>query len=925
MIFGQIYAQKGSIRGVIHDEGTGETLIGANVIVQETSPIIGATTDFDGKYSIDNLAPGTYTIQCSYISFQSKTIENITVKSGEVTLINFSMAENSQDIEEIVVSAEAVKNTESAVLTIQRKSPLVVNGISAQQISKLGDSDAASALKRVSGISIQDGKYVYVRGLSDRYSKITLNGAEIPGLDPNKNTVQMDLFPSNLFENMMVYKTFSPDLPASFTGGHVDVTTKDFPEKFMFRFSTSLGYNTNAHLRDDYIAYQGGSLDFLAMDDGTRNVPDAASNGIPSLYTDNNELDNISSQFNNKMAADKKPSYLNHSHSVSVGNQVNFLGKKLGFLASLSYSHKYKMYEDGAYARYNLVGTTPENGLMNLYIKEKDTRSEENVIIAGLFNLSYKLNNNNKIGLNILRNQGGMSSARFKEGPKPEDDMYMYENFLGYLERGFTSYQLKGKHVLPNLNGITVEWLSSYTDSKQDEPDMRFFNYNRKGDNFEISPNAYPVPARFYREMSESNFDNKIHVSVPFKIRGDKGKFKFGGAYVMKNRNSDERKFDIASQGLPFNGSIEEYLSPENLGQNAISADVTYGYYYENDIRNDKINSYQAEHSVAAGYLMVDLPIGSRFKVVTGARLESSYMFTENKVDKYHVKYAKGEKSNLDILPAINATFELTDMMNLRAAYTRTLARPAFKEFAPYNPYDFSKGWRYVGNPDLERTLIDNIDFRWENFMNQGEVISVSIFYKFFYNPIEVVDAPQANNAEFHYKNSKSSEIWGAEIEMRKKMNEAGFLSDFFFGFNLTYVNSEVEVPDSIYDVAILTNPETDKTRPLSGQAPYIVNAFINYDNKDIGLSSNLSFNVSGRKLITITKGGTPNIYEEAFPSLNYNISKNIGDKINLSFSVSNILDSETKRTYTYQEKEYIFQRYSYGRTFSFGFTYFIN
>ncbi len=328
------FSQNGSITGNVIDKDRGETLIGATIIIEGTTT--GTTTDFDGNYTLKGLTPGTYSIVCSFISYEPIKVTGVEVKSNTPTVINFSLREATIGLEEVVVSARAVQKTEQALLTLQRKSANVLDGISAQQISRLGDNDAAGALKRVTGISVEGGKYVYVRGLSDRYSITTLNKAEIPGLDPNRNTVQMDLFPSNIIENMVVSKTFSPELPGSFSGGYVNIVTKDFPEKFTFQLSMGMGYNSNSNLKNDFLLYKGGKTDWLAFDDGTRAMPNEAKGQIPYLYENDAKLTQITRSFSKQMAPEQVNSFLNQSYSISMGNKKELLGRDLGYLVSLT-------------------------------------------------------------------------------------------------------------------------------------------------------------------------------------------------------------------------------------------------------------------------------------------------------------------------------------------------------------------------------------------------------------------------------------------------------------------------------------------------------------------------------------------------------------------------------------------------------------
>ncbi len=903
------------IQGKITDEETGEAIVGAMVRVDELEPAIVSISDFEGNFMLENVPADAKQIIVSFLSYKTKIIDNLNLPGSGIKIQNLLLRKTAAELSEVTVRAKAVTNTENAVLVYQKKSSGLVNGISSQQISKLGDSDAAAALKRVSGVSVSGGKYVFVRGLSDRYSMVTLNGAEIPGLDPNKNAVQMDLFPSNIIDNIIVFKSFMPNLPASFTGGYVDVVTKSYPEKFTLILGTSLTYNSQTNLRNDFLTYKGGKYDMLGIDDGTRAIPKAARLKIPALYMNNNELDKISGSFNKIMSTSHGRSFLNHSHFFSVGNQVKLFDKDFGFILSGSYKRDFISYDDGLYNRYNLV-ESPGGTTMNPYITETEVKGDEEVMLSFLTGLSYKFNRNNSISLTALGNNSSLKSARYREGEKPEDNLYMHEHVLGFQERNFLSSQIAGKHVLPNFAGTKIEWISSYTISKQAEPDLRFFNYDGKDGNYQISYSAYPSPARFYRNMSEGNSDTKLNMSLPVKLFKRTSKIKTGASFTYKTRTSDSRKFDILSQGLDFNGSIQDYLSDVNIGQNA--EDVSYGIYVLNDELTDNFNSYKAKEYVSAGYIMADIDIVARLRLITGFRFEYSTTSIMNNVDISHSKYVAANQSYPDFLPVFNLKYVVTDKSNLRLSYGGTIARPAFREIAPYAYYDFKEGWRVVGNPDLERTLINNIDFRYEYFGKAGDIFSVSLFYKYFVKPIELIDDPRANNPEFHYVNVNNSTMYGLELEARKCLSEIN-MPNFSIGGNFTLLKSKVEFVENYGSddkLGVLSN------RPMYGQAPWVVNVFFSYDNRALGLNANAVFNMEGAKLAVINKGSTPNIYKNSYPDCKFNIAKTLGKNFKVKFSVNNIINGNHKKTYTYENKEYIFQSYKQGRSYSISLSY---
>ncbi|MCD4680158.1 MAG: carboxypeptidase-like regulatory domain-containing protein [Bacteroidales bacterium] len=437
-------ADTGKIKGKITNDQSGEELIGANIIISGTTT--GTTANINGDFVIDGLEPGIYSITVSFISYETRTIEKVEVKANLEIVLNIQLTEKLYDLEGVNVQARAIKNTENSMLAIQRNSATILDGISSEEISLYGDKDAASSLKRVTGIIVQDDKYINIRGLSDRYLKTELNGSEIPSLDPNRNAPQLDMFPSNIVDNILVYKSFSPELPGSFAGGYVNIITKDFPETFTFQFTTSIGFNPQANLDKNFLSYDGGKLDWLGIDDGARDMPEAAKGDIPYRYQDDTRLDAITASFNKIMEPKKKTSFLNHSHSISVGNQTIFLGKPLGIIASLSYDRKFSYYDDGEVGHYSLRSSDAPHLQKDLQLG--DERGKMKVLMGGILNMSYKLNDNNTIGFNFTRNQSGIDEARYQEGYSLYHEVNFQTRTLKLYERLFTSIQIRGDHTL---------------------------------------------------------------------------------------------------------------------------------------------------------------------------------------------------------------------------------------------------------------------------------------------------------------------------------------------------------------------------------------------------------------------------------------------------------------------------------------------
>ena len=911
---GNALAQKGILSGKVIDEKTGEELIGTTIVVTGTT--IGSITDFDGNYKLQ-LDPGEYFITCSYISYQSQVFERIEIKSGEITELNIQLGEVVMELDEVKVVVKGRQRTEAALQVLQRKSAIVLDGISSSHISKMGDSDAASALKRVTGVSVEDGKYVYVRGLSDRYSKTTLNGADIPGLDPNRNTVQMDIFPSNIIENILVHKTFSPDLPADFTGGHIDIVTTDFPTRFNLQISAKTEYNPQANLNENFSSYQGGSLDWLALDDGTRSIPELADGQIPPRFTNDPLLDEITKSFNKIMEPESIKSFLNQSYSIAFGDLVETRSNILGYNIAFSYSNEYDYFDNGITGRYKL-SDPGDQFLTSQLTLNTDIKGVQSVLWSALGNINLKINESNKIGLLVLHNQSGINTARYQEGEKFSDEagLFYQTRTLHYIERGLSSAQLHGEHYFESFKKLKINWLSSFTYSSQKEPDLRYFTNNYLLENgnpiYEISPSLYPVPTRYYRDMKEYNFDNKVHFALPFRFYGNSSKLKFGGSMVYKNREFREKKISFRENSNSYAGNIPQYLDDINI--NAADGKL----HVSNSVNSDNKNSYKGLQNVFGAYVLGDIILIDKLRFVAGVRMEYADLQSESlKEDE-----KKGNLANVDFLPSMNMVYSINEKMNLRGSYYRTLARPTFRELAPFASFDFVGDYIFVGNADLKRTITNNIDLRWEYFFSPGEMISVSAFYKFFAEPIERTFNTEAANPELTLRNVDQATVYGLETDLRLGLDFIPFLKDLTIGSNFTYVQSIVSIDEKELSLKREFDPNFPNSRVMFGQAPFIINSYMEYKNDSLGLGINLSYNISGEKLHLVNAVGIPDIYQQPRGQMDLNISKTIGKHFSIKFAVKNILNSDYLSTYFYKNSEYIFEKYSLGRYYSLGIKY---
>lgn len=910
------FSQTAAIRGKVTDATTGEELPGTNILIIGTST--GTTTDFDGNYSLNKLSAGNYTLKCSFISYQTKEIKNIKIENGEVKLINIKLGEAALELAEVQVVATKVERTETAIITMQRKSASVLSGISSQEMSKTGASNAAAALKKVTGVTVQGGKYVYVRGLSDRYSKTTLNGADIPSLDPERNTVQMDIFPSNILDNLLVYKAFRPDLPADFTGGLVDVKTKDIPEKYTINFSVKLGFNPQSTLRKDFLQYNGGKTDWLGIDDGTRNIPNDAKDEIPARYVNNRKLDNITKSFNKIWIPNKGFSGLNQKYTIGIGNQKELFSKTIGFFFGGSYSYKYKAFNDGFYGRYQLTDKNA-NELSSQYESKKWNNGQKNTIWSLMGGIGIRINTNNKLSYTILTNTSSINDAshayfiEYRDGDKLRE-----KRVLSFNSRQFIANQLKGKHILPKVNNLKIQWLGSYVYASQNEPDIRFLtndiDINGKDTLYSIDKSNYSFPRRFYRNMKEINVFARLDFIYLFRFIGAKSKLKFGGAYSNKYRESYQNTISFGETASKQYFDIQNYFADDNIS-------AVNGVYAQNSKADDDNNSYIGDKKILAAYLMADIPILKKIRAVFGARLEHVFMETRSIQQINENEKAIGIIDTINILPSFNLTYSPKEMMNIRFAYNRTVARPSFREKSTVQMENIV-GDIIIGNPLLLQTEIDNIDLRWEQYFKPGEMIAFGFFYKNFANPIEKTFNTKAQNPEITWRNVSEARMYGLEAEFNKRLNFTKATKNIFFRTNLTYIYSQVSIDAQELESKRYYDPNYSDKRKMFEQSPWIINATLSYKNDSIGLTANISYTYNAKKLTIINPNGIPDVYQKATNDLVFNINKKFGKSFIATFEIKNILNNRSTNIYKFESKEYIYNDYGWGREFNIKLAY---
>lgn len=933
---------KGRIIGSVVDSETGEAILGANVILEGTT--LGAATDINGTYLI-NAEPGEYTLTVSVLSYAKHTVTGIRVSAGEPVRIDIAMKPEWIETEEVVVTAKMLQNTEATTLITRQRASAVSDAISMEMISRTGSSTAADAMAKVTGASVAGGKYVFIRGLGERYTSTHLNGNELPSADPDKRTFQMDLFPSNLLENIVTLKSFTPDKPGNFSGGIIDIGTVSFPEKFLLKLSSSGSFNSQTTMRPNFLGALGASSDWMGQDNGTRSLPSILSDPdvvIPDATTARTNpdqaryLDAVSKSFNPQMAPLRKTAPFNQKYSISIGDRLALFGAPLGILGSFSYAREYSFYERGTVGRWKLTGSVDANDALTNLILLDDTKGTDEVSWGGLATVNLKPHANHEITGNLVYTRSGETTARHMIGPWPEQlsGVARFETrVVQFTERDLTSLQIRGKHALPELGETDIEWSATSSSSMQNEPDARFFSNTisqttvggRDTTLYSITPSLFPRPARYFRSLDESGKGFNVELSVPFhQWSSMKAKIKVGGAFQEKERSFQERRFEYRqAPGTIYAGDPEFFFSHENSG--IIGYDSTRGrYIFGNYIANApdaRGGNYDGYERILAVFGMVEIPLTQHLRMVSGLRYEITGMDVSG-------KDTVGTLRDRDILPSVNFIYQLTPEMNLRASYGKTLARPNFREKAPYASYSFANDFVFLGNVSLKRTLIDNFDLRWEWFARPGEIFAVSAFYKSFKNPIErVINVLFASEGgEILYANVDKATVQGLEFEARTRLDAIHpGLQNFTVGGNLSIIASKVSIPEGELIVTRDVDPSAPSTRQLQGQSPYLLNLNLAYDNAESGTSASIFYNVFGDRLAEISLGGTPDVFERSRPMLDASFSQKVFGSWSFNLGAKNLLNSKYLLTQTYKGQDFVRAEHTLGVSVSAGVTFFLD
>ncbi len=900
----------GKIAGRVLDEDSGKPLPLAQVFVPSLEA--GGVTDVNGRYTLGPLPAGTYELQVRVIGYAKKTVTGISVRAGRTTDLDIALPVEAVAVEALTVTVADERGTTEALLSARRGAPEVTDAIGRDQISKSPDSDAAAALRRVPGITVVNGRFAYVRGLGERYGNTTLDGAPLPSPLPDKKAIPLDLIPAGFLESVSTAKSYLPDQPADYAGGLVQIRTRQVPGQRFFKLSSSTGFDTEASLRDG-LGYAGGDLDFLGFDDGTRALPELVPRDRPLSaaggFTDG-DLERIGEAFLGSWGPSASELPVSQSFGVALSGQIPVDGRDLGVFGTATFSNDYTHHDDLVERVFARAGAEdPEVD----YLGRESTHE---VRLGGLLNAEYSVTPANNLALNLIFNRTVEDQARVLEGFNLDSNTDQRNTRIQYVANALFQGQLSGKHYLDWLaGGSTLGWRGVFSRASRYEPNTREVLYRRASDGRFLFDTFVQSGSIFHQELGENGYGGGLDLELPFRLRGLPGAVSLGGAIARRDRNVYTRRFRFLPRGAL--GDSVRALAPDEL----FSAGTVAPDSFQIQEATFRPDNYDAEETVLAGYALLEAEPLSGLRLAGGVRIERAEQ-TVRPRDLFVEGLEPPEGADLDdvdLIPGANLTWSATERMNFRLAVSRTLARPEFRELAPFTFADFAGGHLVAGNPLLRRSRITNFDARWEWFPRPGAVVSASGFYKFFDDPIEAFVFPSTELIK-SWVNVEDATNYGVELELRSDLGFlASGLENLSLNGNLTLVASEVSAAEEIVifvpESGATTLQLADHSRALQGQSPYVINVVVGWLIPSTRTSATVLYNRFGRRIDAVGGLTLDDVFEEARDALDIAVQQPILRTLELKLSASRILGNEVEVT----QGGDLLRSFDLGRKFSIG------
>jgi len=889
-----------------------ESVAGASVKIVGAAG--GTSSDIEGRFSLSLQAGQKYELEISAIGYETKTITDVEVTSGQVNELNITLAVKAKAGENVTVTssrATARRETVSAAIAFQKNTGAVAQIVSAETIRRSPDKNTGEVLKRITGLSVQEGRYLIVRGLADRYNQAMLNGILLSSTEPDRKTFSFDIFPAAVIDNIVVNKAFVPEYPGEWAGGLIQVNTRDIPAANYFNVEVGTGFNTNVLGHAFYRSKNRSGTDFLGIDNGVRSLPD----GFPTKSEFNELSQNDKNVWGSKMPNNWEYEKSSVTPNLSLQGTGGFTGelfhKKVGGAVALIYNRNIRRYEfQNAFYQGNFEG-----GPVSSDFNYNTDKYATEVLWGGIANFSMQLNSNNKISIKNLFNINSSQYVSLRDGYEALSVQSPIEaRELAMKSNTFYNTQLTGEHNIKSWK-TKFDWFGSFNILDQYIPGQLRSEYlfNQSLNDFEVrlssGGNSQKSGSVFYGTLSDYIYTAGGNLNKTFTWNGRNQSIKGGYFFQVKDRLYDAKPFYTNLLDYNFNKTLPEY-------QIFASENYTNGTLNFNQFTDDNYR-YMANSILNAGYVQLDNMFTPKLRAVWGVRVEDfdQLVGSAKTSDPRH-----NHTEVRDYLPAVNLTYKLDNKTNLRLSGSQTVVRPEFRELTSLAWYDFELGATVIGNKDLQRTKITNADLRYEIYPRPGELITLGVFYKYFDKPIEQYfnQTGAGSSNTFNYQNADNASAYGAEFEIRKRLDFADALKNFTVTSNLSYIYNRVHFGNKSLD------------RPMQGQSPYVVNLGLYYDHEKSGITASVLFNEIGRRILFVNNEQVSAIWEAPRPLLDLQLAKKImKNKAEIKLNASDLInqkalfyhDIDANKKYGTDKDALAISR-RYGTNFSIAFRY---
>ena len=878
LVLSTMTAMAGNIKGTVLDKQTKEPLTGATI--QITGTALGVVADIDGNYTL-NVNDGTYTITVRYIGYKDILLNSIKVKAE--TLLNFEMESGAQALGEVSVVAKKNLEGERALQMERQKATLAIENLGAKEMSIKGISNVEEGVKKITGISIASAGQLIVRGLGDRYSTTTLNGLPIASPNPDNKLIPLDIFPASTVQNITVSKVYDASAFADYSGAHIDISTKENVGSDFLSISFNAGGKFNTLGKDFYRMDRDGSL---------FKTPSLDQKLIDMSLTDFEEYARHNRLFNTSFQVSKKTALPEFGGNIGFGKRFTLGGNEVSVLGSIGVSNDLQTMDNASIRTLEATGNTLNEFNYDSYSNE--------LKIAALGNLGYSFRTSDHIGYTFFYARNAIDTYMRREGVDYEDHHLIGSNNVTHIY-SLQNHQVNGKHYFGKQ--WDLNWSGSYSKTSSDEPDRRQVMFIREDDQIKLFKLNRQETMRYFGSLNEDEWVGDLTASYRF---GDNNKLQAGFTYKDKNRDYMGTRFYYNLNKLnPTITDIydtDSFLNMENVENGSITIDR----------KKQPKDSYTAGNSIYAGYIATEYYPVAPLLVNLGVRYEISKQWVD-----YYTDGGKAERSELnknDLFPSLNMKYQMNEKNSLRFAFSRTVTRPSFIEMAPFL-YQESYGSAQIrGNADLQNGYNYNIDLRYELFEKNGDMLSITAYYKHLKAPIERVQTLSGGSAVHSFRNADNGMATGVEIEFRKEI-----VKDLRFGVNGSYMYTNVKLPEG--------GAYTNSQRALQGASPYLANADLTYSpafSNDRQLSVALLYNLQGPRIHSVGISGLGDIKQQPVHTLNFTGSYRFNRRFAVKLQVNDLLNQDIlfkQEVPTTGDKVEV-ERFRKGTGFEVGFSY---